>query len=60
MHTKHRTIHRMTWVVATLLVVASTGWATSPQPNSITCIDADETVTLSYEASSIWANPNLP
>ena len=52
-------MHKMTLVMVAMLLVASAGWAKSPQPNSITCIDAEETVTLAYEASSILGKPQL-
>jgi hypothetical protein len=59
MHKKHSTMHMMTWVVVAMLVVASAGWAQSPQPNLIACTDADKTVTLTYAASSIIGKPQF-
>jgi hypothetical protein len=49
----------MIWVVVAMLMVASAGWAKSPQPNLIACTDADKTVTLTYAASSIIGTPQF-
>lgn len=52
-------MQKITFVVVAALLVASVGWANSPQPNLIACTDEHKTVALTYATSSIQGKPQF-
>ena len=52
-------MHKMILVVLAVLLVTSVGWATSPQPNLMTCTNKGNTVALLYAASSLTGRPQF-
>jgi hypothetical protein len=52
-------MHKMTVVIVAALLVASVGWAKSPQPNLMTCTNKGNSVALMYAASSLTGKPQF-
>jgi hypothetical protein len=52
-------MHKMTLVIVAVLLVASAGWAKSPEPNLISCTNKGNTVALMYAASSLTGKPQF-